>query len=175
MAKTHEAADAIKRMAQQYKHMVDAAALLDSIGNAEQHRDQLLAQAESAKADAEKAKKAKKTAEDALQATLDKNAAAIAEAQAQVKVMLVEARDTGDKVIMAAKVTANDLTASAEKQIAGLSKQMREMTDAAQKIVNELTAKSDAIGASMVAKQAELDKIETALAKAHQKIAALVS
>ncbi len=151
MANLTEAADAIRRLANQYRNMEAAAAALESIGSFDQAAKDLEARAAKAKAELDEttakiendravaaaeledaAARTRKIIEESDQLALDAKArfdAKLAEAEAQAQEIIAAAQRNGEEIIVAANREADNIKAK-HSLLASESQAMIEVMDA---------------------------------------------
>lgn len=175
MAKAQDAALAVKRLAVQFEGLIQAAAVLEEIGSAEGHLEELKAQVEAATKDTEKAKADNKKAKDALKAT-----------EAAANDVLMASRTQGDALVKAAQEQAAEIEKKAQDRAAAMVAQatMEQSRISAANEANmtkaraglaEIDAARMAASAATDAKAKELADVEKALDKVRSKIAALMA
>lgn len=175
MAKAHDAALSVKRLAVQFEGLIAAAAILDEIGNTEQHLKELQGQIVTAKDEADKAKKAEKSAKDKLDAVMEREAAVVNGAKIAADELVKAAEVRAADIERAAQDKASAMVAQASMEQSRISAANADNINKARAELNEISAARDAAAAQAEAKAKELSDIEKALEKAKAKIAQLIA
>jgi chromosome segregation ATPase len=175
MAKAHDAALAVKRLAVQFEGLIAAAAVLDEIGSTEQHLSELKGQIATALAEADKAKKAEKTAKEKLDAVMEKEAVMVNGAKVAADELIKMAEVKASEIERAAQDKAAAMVAQASMEQSRISAANADNINKARAELNEISAARDTAAAQADAKAKELADIEKALEKAKAKIAQLIA
>lgn len=174
MSKFLQAADTIKKLAKQQEHLVTAAAILEEIGSLEQACDErkaALAEADknllAARDDVENERRlaagVKYAAADAA-ATAKANAdIAASETQARLDAMVEEAQTEAKSIVDAAKANGDKIVSDAQAAADALQADAVTARLAIATLLNESEAK-----------QAELARLDDAIAKARGKVSAIM-
>jgi len=174
MSKFLQAADAVKRLAKTYEQLVTAAAVLEEIGSLDQacderkaalaEADKELVQAkEYLREEGERLIRIRKSMDDAIAVANTNAATAASQTQARLDEMVNKAQAHVDEIMDAANAAAVQIVADAHHE-----------ADTVQAIAENTREEIKGLEAALGEKQAELARLDDAIAKARGKVSAIM-
>ena len=174
MAKEHDAALAIKRVVNQLDGFMQAAALLEEIGNAKQMRDECQAAAEQARVERDKARDDEAKAKAHLKLQKEKADGVMIEAAASAAITLKQAEERAAGVEKQAQDKAAAMLAQASAEVARLSALNTERIEKAKADLHGLHTQIGELDHVRAEKAKDLADIEKALGSAQAKLRKLL-